>query len=570
MIGLSIISQSWFHHEVSQPNQSNSLDNQQLDSSGLSVPVNDKEQIQSRFVKNTDLFDTVKVNDFYELQEAVNFSKRLVILKGKSYRTRKKERGLVRHLTIKNVENLTIEGVRDSTEIISDDGYSFVIYIKNSKNVVLRNLIVGHDTKSGSGGVIDVWEGSDISFENCSLYGSGTIGLNCRESQRITLDSSNIFECAPLIANIENCYEVVFNQSRFHKNSGFFTLKNSKLTELNQCLIDSNSLEWNREIAFKIDERSGLKITESEIFRNGFNALTDLPSNLILSQTKISHNANQNQFAIYEPSRFQQSDTASVLNAVGFNGLKYGSDDILVRPWSVLDPWLGLNGNIKFMQKESIISINTDSSMVVLNQIPEEAGLVNGYDVWIFIPNSKPFLIPNKIETIKLVEGIYGYDGLDLALEVTLEEAISYIPTKRVARMGTQMILMNKPLPEQLWSIEETTAKTLSHLNLIYDTTIYSPQKIILRDQIYVLLSIPENKQIEKYWESTNPIHVLLKKDGAKWSKIYEDRKRETQVVADIDGDNFPEFYIPFPDSHEGNLVSINRKKINIGFSSGH
>ena len=72
--------------------------------------------------------------------------------------------------------------------------------------------------------------------------------------------------------------------------------------------------------------------------------------------------------------------------------------------------------------------------------------------------------------------------------------------------------------------------------------------------------------------ESSPPIHILFTKVSGTWSKVYEDKKWSLKVVADINGDGFPEFYAPYSDSADGNLISIYSigDPIDVGFSSGH
>lgn len=248
------------------------------------------------------------------------------------------------------------------------------------------------------------------------------------------------------------------------------------------------------------------------------------------------------------PSLIVAADSIEI-EAVGFNGIKQGSRNVLYRPW---------------LGKRETASSEPSA-------IPGYPTLAVGNEIWTFpLYGKKSF--QNKISKIEIIKGLYGYDGGDIALEITLQKNIDNLDNNN---LDNKVVLMNKPLPSQSWKIENILSDILAQLDLdAYSKKGYETKKITTLDRNFVLLSLPEDKVIEnKDWRTTHPpVHILFHKVGSSWTKVYEDRNWQIQEIADLDGDGFPEFYKPYTDSSDGNLVAIYPKenRLDIDFSSGH
>ncbi len=81
-------------------------------------------------------------------------------------------------LDISNLENLSIIGDTNS-EFISLDYDDTVVSVFESKNILIKNVSIGHDPKvleSCSAGVV-ASTSSEVTLENCDIYGCGMYGL---------------------------------------------------------------------------------------------------------------------------------------------------------------------------------------------------------------------------------------------------------------------------------------------------------------------------------------------------------------------------------------------------------
>lgn len=119
------------------------------------------------------------------------------------------------------LENVTIQG-SGNTRFIIDSPYDMVVMMQNCNNVTLRGLVLGHDpllTEKGSCavGVIHISnESTGILFENCDIFGCGTVGINVFPRCSVTVRNSVIRDCSK---NILDCNgTAVFESCSFYGN----------------------------------------------------------------------------------------------------------------------------------------------------------------------------------------------------------------------------------------------------------------------------------------------------------------------------------------------------------------
>ena len=114
-------------------------------------------------------------------------------------------------LNLHNVQNLTIRGAgKGSTVLAAVPRYANVLRFSNCQNVAVENLTVGHTKEPGwcMGGVLllELTDGARI--ENCGLYGCGTIGVQARDCNDLTVKSSEIYECSYGAVSVHSCRDV--------------------------------------------------------------------------------------------------------------------------------------------------------------------------------------------------------------------------------------------------------------------------------------------------------------------------------------------------------------------------
>ena len=205
----------------------------------------------------------VHASNVEELREAIN-SNTKIILEGKVYDL--DDEGLY----ISWVDNLTIQGT-DGTKIlaekyIDDIGSSIngrgpisVIDISYGRNVTLSNLQIGFKSKpiklSDANYVVSIYEESDVTIENCELFGgeTGLYAVKTDDSSdyapSILVQSSVIKDCVLDIAEISiGRGKTTFKNCIFTNNG--YGFENEKNSNFNRWFMYSVSLASSIQAEF--------------------------------------------------------------------------------------------------------------------------------------------------------------------------------------------------------------------------------------------------------------------------------------------------------------------------------
>ena len=124
---------------------------------------------------------------------------------------------------ISDVENMTIEGIdpklpTDMYVNTNDFSEVAVLEFMNCKNIVLRNLRLGHypETYSCNAPVVAFNDCEKITIEECILYGCGTEGIDAQRTHRLLFSNSTIESCTyNAISLIESSCTAHFQHTAF-------------------------------------------------------------------------------------------------------------------------------------------------------------------------------------------------------------------------------------------------------------------------------------------------------------------------------------------------------------------
>lgn len=148
-------------------------------------------------------------------------------------------------LTLKNFRNLVIRGKQNSS-IEVDPRYSYCLNFIDCENCKVENLTIGH-TEGGycDGGVIGVVGGRHNEIVSCDLYGCGTYGIVARETNTLTVRSSNIHDCTYGIMELWSSSYVTFSDCDFFSNREYTLITNnaSENTSFSHCRFFANWAE---------------------------------------------------------------------------------------------------------------------------------------------------------------------------------------------------------------------------------------------------------------------------------------------------------------------------------------
>jgi hypothetical protein len=174
----------------------------------------------------------------------------------------------IKKLTIKNMENITING--NGSKILTDDGFTSVVSIINCKNIIINDVIMGHNTKTCLDPVVIIENSNDISFNRCILFGSGASGIQAKNSQNIILQESTIKECTYNILTSNNS-GFILNGSTFSDNGGGFDRIINSSMIIDKCTFINNSTNYDEDNHLIDDSNTSNVLITNCVFRdNGF------------------------------------------------------------------------------------------------------------------------------------------------------------------------------------------------------------------------------------------------------------------------------------------------------------
>lgn len=177
-----------------------------------------------------------------ELEEALKSNVKIV-LEGKDY-TYKGE------LYLQDLENVTIQGT-EGTRIMSNSSVDYVFMVVNCKNIVLEDIVLGHDIPTHEpcdAGVINGYN-SEMTISGCDIFGCGLVGMFVDKCQ-ITMQNSIIRDCSGCIMEIFDSIttfeECTFSgngyDGRYRAASGVYisAFQANSVCNFSNCVFENN------------------------------------------------------------------------------------------------------------------------------------------------------------------------------------------------------------------------------------------------------------------------------------------------------------------------------------------
>lgn len=172
-----------------------------------------------------DLLDVVRVHNATELMAAMGSNRRILLAPGKYEISAalagdnpvfQREGQL---LYIDGVENLSIEGAgADRTQIVIADTFSAVLNFRNSRNLQISGIEMGHVPQSHAiclGAVLFFENSSQIRLNQLSLFGSGAFGIWAEHTDHLRMRESVIKQCSQGLLFLSDAHHFSFEQSVF-------------------------------------------------------------------------------------------------------------------------------------------------------------------------------------------------------------------------------------------------------------------------------------------------------------------------------------------------------------------
>ncbi len=201
---------------------------------------------------------------------------------------------------IDSIENITIEGMgEDPVNLQIEDPNKIVIKFVNCKNILLKNLRIGHtfilDPGYCSAEVLYFTRCREINIEKSELYGCGAYGFVLSNVDGFNFINSVITDCSMGLLAIYNSNNIMILDSILENSGGFdlFSIDRSKNVIFDNCDIRGNeiwSFEYEHYYLFSVVGESEVKVKNSRITDNKAHYFEYGKGSVILENTILKDN----------------------------------------------------------------------------------------------------------------------------------------------------------------------------------------------------------------------------------------------------------------------------------------
>lgn len=203
-------------------------------------------------------------------------------------------------LTLDGKTSMSIEGVGDNpAKILINEAYYNVIHFRNSKNIKLENLELGHDVEKGycTGGVVYLDNCNNVEINDCILFGSGTYGIEGESIMGLYCDNTVIKECTYGIISVKSLDAAEFTKCKFYDNQEFdlISIHNGNSVTFSKCEFFNNKTGISypsvaNESLFNITNGIDIVVKNSKIKNNSVQYLCNQNGAVLFKDVEYEDN----------------------------------------------------------------------------------------------------------------------------------------------------------------------------------------------------------------------------------------------------------------------------------------
>ncbi len=127
-------------------------------------------------------------------------------------------------LVLRDLDNFTLTaGGPHRASITAEPRYADVISFETCSNLTLSNFTAGHAQEPGecAGGVLNFVDCSNVTIQDCSLYGCGVLGVTAYTCKDLSIRYTEIHHCSYGAFSMQNCVNVSAERCNIHDIPGY-------------------------------------------------------------------------------------------------------------------------------------------------------------------------------------------------------------------------------------------------------------------------------------------------------------------------------------------------------------
>ena len=244
--------------------------------------VNNEKEFFLALSNNTEIVILCDILDFSieNLKEVLNIedSKEYVLSYSDLIERKNESYYLSNGIVLHGYKNLKIRS-KNHTEIIEKSEFGNILSFKNCKKITLENLSIFHTPETCNGSVLSLISSSHLKIINCSLNGSGGIGVNLIGTDNVTFNHVQIFNNVFYAVESINSLAIVFKNCHIFDNHNWGeALIHTEISNLifKNCLIENNEAQNLIKISSENNTHFYPKFIQCTFSDNVFNLIENI------------------------------------------------------------------------------------------------------------------------------------------------------------------------------------------------------------------------------------------------------------------------------------------------------
>ena len=253
-------------------------------------------------------FDTVTVGSARELLNSIQSNRKIILKEGfydfsdipakaidNRYVKMEYDDG---PYEVKNAAYLCLEAQDGAdVEFSISEAYNPVFSFDGGRYITLRGITAGHNVEPGycSGSVLNFKYADHVSVDKCSLYGSGTYGVETMYTGNISVTDTDIYECTYGLVSMSDGYGAEFKNCTMRDSSDLSMLyiHGMEDTLFEGCTFSNNRADAYDTVYFAdIGDYDRVTFKDCDFDNNKYNTF----SNLEVTLENCTSNENQATF----------------------------------------------------------------------------------------------------------------------------------------------------------------------------------------------------------------------------------------------------------------------------------